>query len=45
MKGTLVALPIDGMPMIREISIVHQDDFDHPEILEDIRTIYDAMRS
>ena len=42
--GTLVALPIDGMPMIREISIIHQDDFDHPEILEDIRTIYDAMR-
>ncbi len=43
-KGRLVALPIEGMPMIREISIVRQDDFSHPEILDEIRKIYDAIK-
>lgn len=42
--GRLVAVPIDGMKMIREINIVYQDDFNHPEVLADIKKIYASFR-
>ena len=42
--GRLVAVPIEGMRMIREINIVSQDDFHHPEVLEEIRKIYASLR-
>ncbi|MEG1968442.1 MAG: LysR family transcriptional regulator, partial [Clostridia bacterium] len=37
--GQLVAVPIEGMKMIREINIICQDDFDHPELLKDIQQL------
>lgn len=43
-RGTLVCLPVEGMRMIREINIVCQDDFNHPEVLEEIRRIYQGLR-
>ena len=42
--GRLVAVPIEGMRMIREINIISQDDFHHPEVLEEIRKIYASLR-
>lgn len=42
--GRLVAVPIEGMRMIREINIVCQDDFNHPEVLDEIRRIYQGLR-
>lgn len=30
--------------MIREINIISQDDFHHPEVLEEIRKIYASLR-
>lgn len=42
--GRLVAVPIEGMKMIREINIVYQDDFNHPEVLADIKKIYASYR-
>lgn len=39
-KGILVAVPIEGMKMVREINVVYQDDFDHPEVLSEIKRIY-----
>lgn len=42
--GRLVALPVEGMRMVREINVVYQDDFNHPEVLEEIRRIYQGFR-
>lgn len=42
-SGRLVAIPIEGMRMIREINILYQDDFDHPEVLQEIRRIYQGF--
>ena len=42
--GTLVALPIAGIRMIREINILCQDDFHHPEVLEEMKHLYAAAR-
>jgi len=39
----LVLLPIDGMPMIREVNIVYPKDFDHPEVLDGIVKSYKAL--
>jgi DNA-binding transcriptional LysR family regulator len=36
----LVLLPIEGMPMIREVNIVYPKDFDHPEVLDGIVKSY-----
>ena len=30
--------------MVREINVVYQDDFNHPEVLEEIRRIYQGFR-
>ena len=42
--GRLVAVPVEGMRMVREINVVYQDDFNHPEVLEEIRRIYQGFR-
>ena len=39
----LVAIPFADADMIREINMVHHKDFEHPEILEDIREIYKRL--
>lgn len=41
--GRLVAVRIEGIRMIREINILCRDDFDHPELLEEIKKIYAAF--
>ena len=41
--GRLVAVRIEGIRMIREINILCRDDFDHPELLEEIKKIYAAL--
>lgn len=45
LEGKLVAVPIQNSRMIREINMVHQPDFSHPEILEDFRAIYNRIHS
>ena len=42
--GRLVAVSVEGMRMVREINVVYQDDFNHPEVLEEIRRIYHGFR-
>ena len=42
--GRLVAVSVEGMRMVREINVVYQDDFNHPEVLEEIRRIYQGFR-
>ncbi len=39
-SGEIVALKIDGLKHDRKISLVYRDDFDSPEIAEDIAYIY-----
>ncbi len=39
-SGSLVVVPIDNLNMIREINIVYNNDFQHTEVLKDIRDIY-----
>ena len=41
--GRLVAVRIEGIRMIREINILCRDDFDHPELLEEIKKIYASL--
>ena len=41
-RGKLVGVPIENFSMTREINIVCQHDFNHPEILEEIRRTYDG---
>ena len=41
--GRLVAVRIEGIRMIREINILCRDDFDHPELLAEIKKIYAAL--
>ncbi len=39
-KRKLVALPIEGIPMIMETNLVYAPDFDHPELLKEIMRCY-----
>lgn len=43
-KKKLVALPITDLSMEREIRIFYQEDFAHPEIIKDIREIYEKIK-
>lgn len=43
-SGTLVIVPIDGVKMVREVNIVCQEDFQHTEVLTEIRRLYNARR-
>ena len=42
-KGKIVLLPIENMPMVREINLVYLEDFDHPEVLRDILACYQEV--
>lgn len=44
-SGKLIIVPIENMNMIREINIVHLSDFQHMEILDDIRRVYNSCGS
>ena len=39
----LVIVPIENVRMTREINIIYQKDFSHPEILEELRQIYERL--
>lgn len=43
-RGELVMVPIENLNMMREINMVYHKNFRHPEILEDIRKIYQNHR-
>ncbi|MCI9405910.1 MAG: LysR family transcriptional regulator [Oscillospiraceae bacterium] len=42
-KGRLAIVPIENVSLIREIRMVYHRDFAHPEILEDLKRIYDSV--
>ena len=42
-KGSLVALPIENLSMIRETAIVYHRTFSHPDIIEGISKAYNDM--
>ncbi len=44
-KGKLCVLPVKNLPMIREINMVYQKDFAHPDVLQDIAKLYYDMSS
>ena len=39
-RGTLAALPIENLSMIRETNILYHRDFNHPEILDALTRLY-----
>ena len=41
--GRLVVVPFEDARMTREINLVYHKDFDHPEVLEDLRHIYNRL--
>ena len=41
--GRLHACTITGMHLMREISLIYEDDFTHPEILDEVRKMYAAL--
>lgn len=42
--GRLSVIPIENSSMVRQIDIVYLKDFVHPEIIENIRQIYEQQR-
>lgn len=42
--GRLAVIPIENSSMVRQIDIVYLKDFVHPEIIENIRQIYEQQR-
>lgn len=43
LSGRLVAVPFDNTHLVREVSLVFNKDFDHPEILDDLHRLYDSL--
>ena len=41
--GRLAVVPIENARMTREISLVYHRDFGHPQVLEDLRRIYNSL--
>ena len=41
--GRLAVVPIENARMIREISLVYHRDFSHPDVLDDLRRIYNRL--
>ena len=39
-QGRLAVVPIENARMTREISMVYQKDFSHPDFLEELRKLY-----
>lgn len=44
-KGKLCVLPVENLPMIREINMVYQKDFAHTDVLQGIAKLYYEMSS
>ena len=41
--GRLAVVPIENARMTREISLVYHRDFSHPDVLDDLRRIYNRL--
>lgn len=39
-KGKMVGLPVENLSMIREISLIYQKDFEHPDLLDELTKLY-----
>ena len=37
--------PIENSTMVRQIDMVYQKDFIHPELIENIRRIYEELKA
>ncbi len=44
-RGKLVAVPVEGLHIVREINLVYQREFRHAHVLEDIRKAYADKQS
>lgn len=42
--GKLAAVPIENASMSRDIRLIYHSDFAHPDVLEELREIYERMR-
>ncbi len=43
-SGRLAVVPLERPGMVRRINMIHQQDFAHPEILEELRRLYVGRR-
>lgn len=43
-SGKLAAVPIENASMSRDIRLIYHSDFGHPELLEELRALYDRIR-
>ena len=44
-SGRLAVVPIENASMARKINMVHRKEFSHTEILEELRSIYNAIQA
>ena len=44
-SGRLSIIPIENSTMVRQIDMVYQKDFIHPELIENIRRIYEELKA
>lgn len=42
--GRLAAVPIENASMSRDIRLIYHNDFGHPDVLDELREIYDRIR-
>ena len=42
--GKLAAVPIENASMSRDIRLIYHSDFSHPDVLEELREIYERIR-
>ena len=44
-SGRLAIIPIENSTMVRQIDMVYQKDFIHPELIDNIRLIYEHLKA
>ena len=44
-SGRLAIIPIENSSMVRQIDMVYQKDFLHPEFIQNIRGIYEQLKA
>ena len=44
-SGRLAIIPIENSSMVRQIDMVYQTDFLHPELIQNIRGIYEQLKA
>ena len=44
-SGRLAIIPIENSSMVRQIDMVYQKDFLHPELIQNIRAIYEQLKA